>query len=64
MSFNVDKNQGSVGNEGFNSSLGKPNPTPGAVDTRSRTLKSRTKSLSTRLPVMTARGKVGPHSGL
>ena len=65
MGFNVQKDQGNFQNGVLNMSLGKSNPTPSATAPPGKSLKGQgTTSLSTRLPVTTARGEVGPHKGI
>ena len=63
MTGKVTKDSGDVGNSGFNSSLGRPNPTPSPTTPAS--LKNQgTKSLSTRLPYNSSKGEIRGHKGL
>ena len=53
----VKKVSGDVANGGFNSSLGRRNPTPSPKDTRGMTLKNQgVTNLSTRLPYDSSKG--------
>jgi hypothetical protein len=55
------KISGDTGNSGFNSSLGKPNPTPSAT-TPSGSLKNKgVYKLSTRLPYDSSKGEIRDH---
>ena len=61
----VKKVAGDVGNRGFNSSLGRRNPTPSPKDTRGMTLKNQgVTNLSTRLPYDSSKGEIRNHKGL
>ena len=61
----VKKVAGDVGNGGFNSSLGRRNPTPSPKDTRGMTLKNQgVTKLSTRLPYDSSKGEIRNHKGL
>jgi len=61
----VKKVSGDTGNGGFNSSLGRPNPTPSPKDTSGMTLKNQGVSkLSTRLPYDSSKGEIRNHKGL
>jgi hypothetical protein len=63
--MNAKKISGDVGNSGFNSSLGRRNPTPAPKDTRSMTLKSQgVTKLSTRFPYDSSKGEIRDHKGL
>ena len=54
-----------VANGGFNSSLGRRNPTPSPKDTRGMTLKNQgVTNLSTRLPYDSSKGEIRNHKGL
>jgi hypothetical protein len=60
----VKKVSGDVANGGFNSSLGRRNPTPSPKDTRGMTLKNQgVTNLSTRLPYDSSRGEIRNHKG-
>ena len=60
----VKKVSGDVANGGFNSSLGRRNPTPSPKDTRGMTLKNRgVTNLSTRLPYDSSKGEIRNHKG-
>jgi hypothetical protein len=60
----VKKISGDVANGGFNSSLGRRNPTPSPKDTRGMTLKNQgVTNLSTRLPYDSSRGEIRNHKG-
>ena len=55
------KISGDTGNSGFNTSLGKPNPTPSAT-TPSGSLKNKgVYKLSTRLPYDSSKGEIRDH---
>jgi hypothetical protein len=57
------KISGDVGNSGFNTSLGKPNPTPSPTTPAS--LKNRgVYKLSTRFPYASRKGEIKDHKGL
>jgi hypothetical protein len=61
----VKKVSGDVANGGFNSSLGRRNPTPSPKDTRGMTLKNQgVTNLSTRLPYDSSKGEIRNHKGL
>ena len=61
----VKKVSGDVANGGFNSSLGRRNPTPSPKDTRGMTLKNQgVTNLSTRLPYDSSKGEIRNHRGL
>ena len=61
--MNVKKVSGDIGNKGFNTSLGKPNPVPSPTTPAS--LKSQGVSkLSTRLPYDSSKGEIRDHKGL
>ena len=61
----VSKNQGDVGNGGFNSKLGNHNPTPPAMSPSGKSLKHQgVTPLSTRFPYVTKRGEIKDHQGL
>jgi len=63
--MNAKKLSGDVGNSGFNSSLGKPNPTPAPRGTPGTSLKrSGVTPLSTRLPYNSSKGEIKDHKGL
>ena len=56
---------GDVGNSGFNTSLGKRNPTPSPRGTPGTSLKkSGVTPLSTRLPYNSSKGEIKNHKGL
>ena len=60
----VKKVSGDVANGGFNSSLGRRNPTPSPKDTRGMTLKNQgVTNLSTRLPYDSSKGEIRNHKG-
>ena len=62
MTGKVSKVSGDVGNNGFNSSLGKPNPTPPAGPTPGKSLKGQGVSkLSTRFPYDSRKGEIRDH---
>jgi hypothetical protein len=61
----VSKNQGDVGNGGFNSKLGSRNPTPPAMSPPGKSLKHQGVSkLSTRMPYNSSKGEIRNHEGL
>ena len=63
MTGKVNKVSGDVGNSGFNSSLGRPNPTPSPTTPAS--LKNQgTKKVSTRLPYNSSKGEIRNHGGI
>ncbi len=63
--MSTKKLSGDVGNSGFNTSLGRRNPTPSPKDTRSMTLKNQgVTKLSTRLPYNSSKGEIRDHKGL
>ena len=63
--MNAKKLSGDVGNSGFNSSLGRRNPTPSPKDTRGMTLKNQgVTKLSTRLPYDSVKGEIRNHKVL
>ena len=60
----VKKVSGDVANGGFNSSLGRRNPTPSPKDTRGMTLKNQgVTNLSTRFPYDSSKGEIRNHKG-
>ena len=58
----VKKIQGS-GNGAFNDSLGRPNPKPTPIDTRSKTIKDKgVRKLNTRFAYSSSRGDIRDHT--
>jgi len=56
------KLQGDVGNSGFNTSLGKRNPTPSPKNTRPLTVKDKgVRHLSSRFPYDSRSGEIRDH---
>ncbi len=63
--MSTKKLSGDVGNSGFNTSLGRRNPTAAPKDTRSMTLKNQgVTKLSTRFPYDSSKGEIRDHKGL
>ena len=59
------KIRGDVGSGGFNTSLGKRNPTPPAKDTSPMTVKHKgVHKVSTRFPYDSSKGEIRNHKGL
>lgn len=61
---NAKKLSGGFATGTVNTSLGKPNPKPAPVNTRSKTLKGKVPPVSTRLPINSSRGEIANHKGL
>ena len=61
--MNARKVSGDIGNKGFNTSLGRPNPVPSATTPASLKNKGVSK-LSTRLPYDSSKGEIRDHKGL
>jgi hypothetical protein len=58
----VTKDQGSVGNEGFNDSMGKKNMVPNPENTRSKTVKDQgVYKIPTRYPYNSSKGEIRNH---
>ena len=57
------KIRGDVGNSGFNSTLGRHNPTPSPKNTRHLTVKNKgVRAVSTRFPYDSRKGEIRNHS--
>ena len=58
----LKKLKGNVGNSGFNTSLGRRNPTPSPKNTRPLTMKNHgVRSLSSRFPYDSSKGEIRDH---
>ena len=58
----VKKISGDVGNSGFNTSLGRHNPTPSPQNTRHLTVKNKgVRSVSSRFPYDSRNGEIRDH---
>ena len=61
----IKKIRGDIGSGGFNTSLGRCNPTPPAKDTSPMTVKNKgVRKVSTRFPYDSSKGEIRDHRGL